>query len=271
MPGGQLQGALDEESAARFRLSTYEAGLKKQFTALHGTAMASLIIWGDLHAPGEPIPQPLYVRPIMQPFTQPGWDDLPPEERLDHEHTIGDGAVLVRREVQHRLGAGGCVLRGLREERARVDERRSTRPLDVHEAPRRREPASTVAAGSERRAVTVHSRRTTQRPAVGQSTLSFGGHRLRAQLVEASPCGSPAEVVSRLVAVQAQDPVAAKWAVGVRLPDGVATELSVEASLADGAILRTHVLRWTWQLVCPADVRWLLALVAPRLIDRYAR
>lgn len=33
----------------------------------HGTAMASLIIHGDLSAPGEPLERPLYVRPIMQP------------------------------------------------------------------------------------------------------------------------------------------------------------------------------------------------------------
>lgn len=33
----------------------------------HGTAMASLIIHGDLSAPGEPLGRPLYVRPIMNP------------------------------------------------------------------------------------------------------------------------------------------------------------------------------------------------------------
>lgn len=33
----------------------------------HGTAMASLIIHGDLSAPDEPMARPLYVRPIMQP------------------------------------------------------------------------------------------------------------------------------------------------------------------------------------------------------------
>lgn len=33
----------------------------------HGTAMASLIIHGDLSAPGEPLKRPLYVRPIMRP------------------------------------------------------------------------------------------------------------------------------------------------------------------------------------------------------------
>jgi len=33
----------------------------------HGTAMASLIIHGDLSRPGEPLRRPLYVRPILQP------------------------------------------------------------------------------------------------------------------------------------------------------------------------------------------------------------
>lgn len=33
----------------------------------HGTAMASLILHGDLSKPGEPLERPLYVRPILQP------------------------------------------------------------------------------------------------------------------------------------------------------------------------------------------------------------
>jgi len=33
----------------------------------HGTAMASLIIHGDLEAAGDPLPTPLYVRPILKP------------------------------------------------------------------------------------------------------------------------------------------------------------------------------------------------------------
>lgn len=71
---------------------------------LHGTAMASLIIWGDLHSPGEPIPQPLYVRPIMQPFTQPGWDDLPPEERVSEGLLIVD---LIHRAVRRMFEGEG--------------------------------------------------------------------------------------------------------------------------------------------------------------------
>lgn len=33
----------------------------------HGTAMASLVIHGDLSKPGEPLDRPVYVRPILQP------------------------------------------------------------------------------------------------------------------------------------------------------------------------------------------------------------
>lgn len=33
----------------------------------HGTAMASLIVHGDLSTPGEPLDRPVYVRPIMRP------------------------------------------------------------------------------------------------------------------------------------------------------------------------------------------------------------
>ncbi|XYH93524.1 winged helix DNA-binding domain-containing protein [Sorangium sp. So ce1128] len=96
-------------------------------------------------------------------------------------------------------------------------------------------------------------------------------HRLSAQQIARPELSTPGDVVSRLVAVQAQDHAAAKWAVGLRLPPGAATGAAIERALADGSVLRTHVLRWTWQLVSPADVRWLLALVAPRLIARYAR
>lgn len=71
---------------------------------LHGTAMASLIIWGDLHSPGESIRQPLYVRPIMQPFTQPGWDDLPPEERVSDRLLVVD---LIHRAVRRMFEGDG--------------------------------------------------------------------------------------------------------------------------------------------------------------------
>jgi hypothetical protein len=72
-----------------------------------------------------------------------------------------------------------------------------------------------------------------------------------------------------MVAVQAQDPAAVRWAVGLRM-GGAAVEADVHDALA-GEVLRTHLFRGTWQLVTPGDVRWLLALVAPRVLARASR
>lgn len=66
-----------------------------------------------------------------------------------------------------------------------------------------------------------------------------------------------------LGAVQAQDYAGAKWAIGQRTQ--VATDAALDRVFADGAILRTHVLRPTWHFVLPADIRWMLALTAPRV------
>ena len=73
----------------------------------------------------------------------------------------------------------------------------------------------------------------------------------------------PADVVSWLCAMQAQDYPGAKWAIGLRLPGCV--DADVEQAFNEGAILRTHVLRPTWHFVAPADIRWLLALSGPRV------
>jgi len=74
---------------------------------------------------------------------------------------------------------------------------------------------------------------------------------------------NPVDVVSRLGAVQAQDFPGAKWAVAQRTHDP--DEAAVERALSDGSIIRTHVLRPTWHFVTPADIRWMLALTAPRV------
>jgi len=66
-----------------------------------------------------------------------------------------------------------------------------------------------------------------------------------------------------LVASQAQDFAGAKWALGLRMRR--ATDAGVEKEFDGGAILRTHVLRPTWHFVTPDDIRWLLALTAPRV------
>jgi len=87
--------------------------------------------------------------------------------------------------------------------------------------------------------------------------------RLVAQRLTDPPTATPADVVRRLGAVQAQDYAGAKWAIGLR-SRGV-DDAAVEQAVADGSIIRTHVLRPTWHFVAPEDVRWMLALTAPRI------
>ncbi len=72
-----------------------------------------------------------------------------------------------------------------------------------------------------------------------------------------------------LGATQAQEPLAAKWAVGLRVEG--ATTASVDGALASGAVVRTHALRGTWQLLAAADVRWVVDLVGAGQLRKAAR
>lgn len=73
----------------------------------------------------------------------------------------------------------------------------------------------------------------------------------------------PEELVSWMGAVQAQEYAGAKWALGIRTLNG--TDHHIEKAINEGKIIRTHVLRPTWHLVNPKDIRWMLALTAPRV------
>jgi hypothetical protein len=44
---------------------------------------------------------------------------------------------------------------------------------------------------------------------------------------------------------------------------------AVDAALADGSIIRTHILRPTWHFVLPADIRWMMQLTAPGILARF--
>ena len=88
--------------------------------------------------------------------------------------------------------------------------------------------------------------------------------RLHNQQLTQSIRRKPAQVVSCLGAMQAQDFPGAKWAIGLRAAGCVNAD--VDQAFNDGAILRTHVLRPTWHFVAPEDIRWLLALSAPRVL-----
>ena len=88
--------------------------------------------------------------------------------------------------------------------------------------------------------------------------------RLAGQFLTSAGPATGAELVLALGAVQAQDYPGAKWALGQRIAG--ATDAGIERELATGRILRTHVLRPTWHFVAPADIRWMLALTAPRVM-----
>ncbi|TWV92979.1 winged helix DNA-binding domain-containing protein [Chitinophaga pinensis] len=80
------------------------------------------------------------------------------------------------------------------------------------------------------------------------------------------------ELVHWCGAIQAQDYEMSKWAVGMRLPH--ASQQEIEQCIADGQLVRTHVLRPTWHLVHPGDVRWMLELSSPyirQLMGSYNR
>jgi hypothetical protein len=87
--------------------------------------------------------------------------------------------------------------------------------------------------------------------------------RLRNQRLVGAESATAHEVVRWLGAVQAQDYGAAKWAIAQRAGELTSTDLDKE--LAASTILRTHVLRPTWHFVTPQDIRWMLALTAPRM------
>jgi hypothetical protein len=87
--------------------------------------------------------------------------------------------------------------------------------------------------------------------------------RLHNQHLAGSTRTRAEDVVASMVAMQAQDYPAAKWAIGLRARG--CHDADVDQAFNEGRILRTHVLRPTWHFVSPADIRWLLALSAPRV------
>jgi hypothetical protein len=93
---------------------------------------------------------------------------------------------------------------------------------------------------------------------------AIAAQRLTNQNLVKARRGGPAELVQWLGAVQAQEYPFAKWALGLRMRAGT-TEVKIERALNQGAVLRTHVLRPTWHFVARADIRWMLALTAPRI------
>lgn len=95
------------------------------------------------------------------------------------------------------------------------------------------------------------------------ASISVSDQRLRNQHLVSKGLKKPADVVKWLGAVQSQDYAGAKWALAQRCPGF--TNVDMDQLFNDGQILRTHVMRPTWHFVLPEDIRWLLALTAPRV------
>ena len=93
--------------------------------------------------------------------------------------------------------------------------------------------------------------------------LDIARWRLRSQHLVSPHAVSAREVVGSLLAVQAENPSQAAWAVACRTqaPD----QKDLAALLDSGAVLRTHVLRPTWHFVLAEDAGWLLDLTGPRV------
>ncbi len=88
--------------------------------------------------------------------------------------------------------------------------------------------------------------------------------RLRAHRLAGNGLAAPVDVVRWFGAVQAQDFPGALWALAQRTSTPI-DDASIVAAFDAGEIIRTHVLRPTWHLVAPEDLRSMLALTAPRL------
>ncbi|WP_373458731.1 winged helix DNA-binding domain-containing protein [Paenarthrobacter nicotinovorans] len=97
------------------------------------------------------------------------------------------------------------------------------------------------------------------------SLLAPGIRQLRLSRQQLRPplAGSPGEAVRHLLAVQAQEFPYARWTVAQRTSGSTAAV--VEQDVADGTILRTHILRPTWHFVHKEDLGWLMGLSHDRL------
>ena len=71
-------------------------------------------------------------------------------------------------------------------------------------------------------------------------------------------------IVSRLGAMQAQDYPGTVWAMGLRLPGSKLAD--IEKVVESATIVRTWPMRGTLHFVAASDLRWMLGLLAPKVI-----
>ena len=88
--------------------------------------------------------------------------------------------------------------------------------------------------------------------------------RLHNQQIDGGRFTEAAALVSWMGGLQAQDYPHSLWAIACRVPG--LTAAAVEQAISSRSIIRTWPMRGTLHWVAAADIRWLLTLLAPRLI-----
>ena len=91
--------------------------------------------------------------------------------------------------------------------------------------------------------------------------LDIANRRLHNQCLAWQDCSR----VRGEMAGQPSNPGLRRRQMGARAAFARRTDADVEQAFAEGSILRTHLLRPTWHFVTPGDIRWVLALTAPRV------
>src|SRR3712207_2101226 len=90
------------------------------------------------------------------------------------------------------------------------------------------------------------------------------GERMARQRLLGEPFADLVSCVETLAAVQFQEFEDSLWALARRTKDRPARE-AIAAEIADGALVRHHVLRPTWHVVRTQDLDWMLDLTAERI------
>lgn len=97
------------------------------------------------------------------------------------------------------------------------------------------------------------------------TSIDISNTRLNNQQISKTKFLEPKDIVSWMGAMQAQDFLMAKWAVGLRLKN--ANEKSIEDAYNKGDIIRTHLLRPTWHFVSCDDIYWMIELTGHRILS----
>jgi len=97
---------------------------------------------------------------------------------------------------------------------------------------------------------------------------TIGKLRLKSQLLNHQRFIRPKELVTYMGAMQAQDFTGALWSIGLRC--GKATLKTVEQAIKKREIIRSWPMRGTLHFVAADNLRWMLKLLAPRVIANSA-